>query len=86
MFEKYHYEQDPAIMTPTPPKIPSDIGLLLTLGWAIPTWLLAGIFAGRWVDGRLALSPWATLAGASLGMIGAGYTVFRAVRKLDPPS
>jgi len=70
-------------MTTTPPKIPTDLGLLITLGWSIPTWLLIGIFAGRWVDGRWNLYPWATLAGALIGMIGAGYTVFRAVKKVD---
>ena len=68
-------------MTSTPPKIFPDLGMLLTLGWAIPVWLLAGIFAGRWMDARWGLYPWATLAGALLGMIGAGYTVVRAVQK-----
>ena len=57
--------------------------MLLTLGWAIPVWLLAGIFAGRWIDTRWGLYPWATLAGSLLGMIGAGFTVARAVQKVS---
>ena len=69
-------------MTTTPPKIPSDLGMLLTLGWAIPVWLLAGIFAGRWLDTHFGLYPWATLSGAILGMVGAGFTVVRAVQKV----
>ncbi len=67
----------------TPPKLSPDIGLLLTLGWAIPVWLLAGIFAGRWVDARFGLYPWTTLIGVMLGMAGAAYTVYRAVKKID---
>ena len=73
-------------MTQTPPKISSDLGMLLTLGWAIPVWLLAGIFAGRWMDSHWGLYPWATLIGAFLGMIGAGYTVVRAVQKVGRDS
>ena len=73
-------------MTQTPPKISSDLGLLLTLGWAIPVWLLAGIFAGRWLDTRFGLYPWATLVGALLGMFGAGYTVVRAIQKISHDS
>ncbi len=70
-------------MTTTPPKISPDIAMLLTLGWAIPVWLLVGIFAGRWVDTHWGWYPWATLAGALLGMIGAGFTVARAVQKVS---
>jgi F0F1-type ATP synthase assembly protein I len=68
-------------------KLPPDLGMLLTLGWAIPVWLLCGIFAGRWIDAHWGLTPWATLAGGLLGMIGAGYTVVGAVKKvgLEPP-
>ncbi|MCD6025020.1 MAG: putative F0F1-ATPase subunit Ca2+/Mg2+ transporter [Fibrobacteria bacterium] len=68
------------------PKLSPDIGLLLTLGWAIPVWLLLGIFAGRWMDTHWGLYPWATLGGALLGMLGAGYTVARAVRKISRDS
>jgi F0F1-type ATP synthase assembly protein I len=64
-------------------KLSPDLGLLLTLGWAIPVWLLAGIFAGRWLDTHFGWYPWATLAGALLGIAGAGYTVMRAVQKID---
>jgi hypothetical protein len=70
-------------MPSKPSKIPSDLGMLLTLGWAIPVWLLCGIFAGRWVDSHWGWYPWATLAGAVLGMVGAGYTVVRAVQKVS---
>ena len=73
-------------MTQTPPKISSDLGMLLTLGWAIPVWLLSGIFAGRWMDAHWGLYPWATLGGALLGMIGAGFTVVRAVQKVSDDS
>ena len=65
------------------PKLPPEIGPLLTLGWAIPVWLLVGIFAGRWADGRWGLYPWMTLLGALFGIAGATYTVIRAVKQLD---
>lgn len=68
---------------PKLPKIPPEVGPLLTLGWAIPVWLLAGIFAGRWADGRWGLYPWMTLLGALLGIAGATYAVVGVVRKLD---
>lgn len=73
-------------MTNSPSKISPDVGMLLTLGWAIPVWLLAGIFAGRWVDHHWGLSPWFTLLGGLLGMLGAGFTIFRAVQKVDRDS
>lgn len=61
----------------------SELGLLLGMGWSIAAWLVLGVLAGHWADGRFGIGPWGTLAGAATGITGAGVAVWRAVRGLE---
>lgn len=73
----------------SPSKIPPDLALLLTLGWSLAVWLTGGVLAGRWAGTAWSLEPWGTLSGALAGLAGAGYTMYRTVRRLDradPPA
>jgi F0F1-type ATP synthase assembly protein I len=56
---------------------------LLTLGWGIAVWITIGVLLGRWADGHWGWQPWGTLGGALLGIAGAGWTMYRVVRRLD---
>lgn len=56
------------------------------MGWSIAAWLVLGILAGNWADGRFGTGPWGTLAGAAVGIAGAGVAVWRTVRRLEADS
>ena len=64
-----------------PPR--SDLALLVGMGWSIAAWLVLGVLAGHWADGRLGSGPFGTLAGAAAGIAGAAVAVWRTVRRLD---
>ena len=51
----------------------SHLGIQFCLTFGLFTWL------GIWADGRLAWSPWLTIAGALLGMTAATYSLVRAM-------
>lgn len=53
------------------------------MGWSIAAWLVLGILAGHWADGRFAIGPWGTLAGAAAGIAGSAVSMWRTVRALD---
>lgn len=65
------------------PKISSNLGLLLSLGWGIAAWITLGVLAGHWADGHFGWQPWGTLTGALAGIAGGGWTMYRVVRRLD---
>jgi hypothetical protein len=65
------------------PKLPPDLGILLTLGISLAVWITGGVLVGRWADLHWGWQPWGTLAGAFLGIAGSALTVYRIVRRLD---
>jgi hypothetical protein len=63
--------------------MPSDLGILLTLGWSIAVWITGGVLLGHWADTRFGLFPWGIVAGALAGIAGCVYTLLGTLRKLD---
>jgi F0F1-type ATP synthase assembly protein I len=55
----------------------------LNLGWLIMLNMLVFAGGGLWLDRRFRTAPWLMLAGVLLGFTGSGYTLFRAVKKLE---
>jgi F0F1-type ATP synthase assembly protein I len=55
----------------------------LNLGWLIMLYMLAFAGGGLWLDRKLHTAPWLLLTGVFLGFFGSGYTLFRAVKKLE---
>ncbi len=55
----------------------------LNLGWLIMLYMLAFAGGGLWLDRRFHTAPWLLLTGVFLGFFGSGYTLFRAVKKLE---
>ena len=63
------------------PKSPSPLQLV-GLGFELAAPLLAGLFGGRWLDGRLGTRPWLVLAGA---VAGAAAGMWNFYRRVVPP-
>lgn len=55
----------------------------LNLGWLIMLNMLVFTGGGLWLDRRLHTAPWLLLSGVLLGFFGSGYTLYRAVKKLE---
>ena len=55
----------------------------LNLGWLIMLNMLVFAGGGLWLDRRFRTAPWLMLAGVLLGFTGSGYTLMRAVKKLE---
>jgi ATP synthase protein I len=60
-------------------KHPRVVGLAASLGFSIVATLVVCIAAGLLLDGWLDTSPWLTLTGVALGLIGAGYQLWELV-------
>jgi ATP synthase protein I len=63
------------------PESPSPLQLL-GLGFELVAPLLAGLFGGRWLDGRLGTGPWLVLLGA---VAGAAAGMLNFYRRVVPP-
>ena len=70
-------------MEPPDKKTRSFFFPLMTLGSLLLTWIAGGVLLGLWVDRHWGLSPWGTVVGSLLGLCGAGYSVFREVRRME---
>lgn len=55
----------------------------LNLGWLIMLNMLVFAGGGLWLDRRLHTAPWLMLTGVLMGFAGSGYTLYRAVKKLE---
>ena len=55
---------------------------LTGIGFYIVTCILAGTFAGLWIDNRLDTAPWFLIGGLVTGLGMAGFGVYRMVRPL----
>jgi ATP synthase protein I len=55
---------------------------LTGIGFYIAFCILAGIFAGLWLDSKLGKSPLFVLMGLLAGLAVAGYGVYRMIRPL----
>ena len=55
----------------------------LNLGWLIMLNMLVFAGGGLWLDRRFRTAPWLLLTGVLLGFFGSGYTLLRAVKKLE---
>ena len=55
---------------------------LIGLGWYVGVSILLGVFAGLWLDSRLDTKPLFVMLGLVLGVIVAGYGVYRMLRPL----
>jgi F0F1-type ATP synthase assembly protein I len=60
-------------------KHPRLVGLAASLGFSIVATLVVCIAAGLLLDEWLNTSPWLTLTGVALGLIGAGYQLWELV-------
>jgi F0F1-type ATP synthase assembly protein I len=60
------------------PESPSPLQLV-SLGFELVAPLLAGLFGGRWLDGRLGTRPWLVLVGAVLGSAAGMWSFYRRV-------
>jgi len=63
------------------PESPTPLQLV-GLGFELAAPLLAGLFGGRWLDGRLGTRPWLVLAGA---VAGAAAGMWNFYRRVVPP-
>ena len=52
---------------------------LAGLGFELVAPLLAGLFGGRWLDGRLGTRPWLVIVGAIVGAAAGMWNVYRRV-------
>ena len=57
--------------------------LALRWGLTLAVTVLAGFFAGRWVDGKLGTTPLFLLIGIFWGLAGSFYSLFLQVKKLQ---
>jgi len=55
----------------------------LNLGWLIMLNMLVFSGGGLWLDRRFRTAPWLMLTGVLLGFFGSGYTLLKAVKKLE---
>jgi F0F1-type ATP synthase assembly protein I len=55
----------------------------LNLGWLIALNMLLGVGGGLWLDKRFKTAPVLLLIGVFLGFFASGYTIYRAVKKLE---
>ena len=60
------------------PESPSPLQLV-GLGIELVAPLLAGLFGGRWLDGRLGTRPWLVLVGAVTGAVAGMWNFYRRV-------
>jgi F0F1-type ATP synthase assembly protein I len=60
------------------PETPSPLQLM-GLGFELVAPLLAGLFGGRWLDGRLGTGPWLVLVGAVTGAVAGMWNFYRRV-------
>lgn len=60
-------------------KHPRVVGLAASLGFSIVATLVVCIGAGLLLDEWLDTSPWLTLVGVAIGLIGAGYQLWELV-------
>lgn len=55
------------------------LGMVTSLGLSMAAAVAVGLLAGRWLDGVLDSSPWATVAGIILGMAAGLWSVYKRV-------
>lgn len=61
-------------------------GMAFSAGSELVVSVLAGLFAGRWLDGRLGTQPWLALAGTLAGISLGLYLLIRETApSKDPP-
>ena len=63
--------------TPPPSSFGSSLWRHAASGLTFAVILLAGVFAGLWVDKRWGTDPWGVLAGAVLGMVLGIYNLIK---------
>ncbi|WP_082362207.1 AtpZ/AtpI family protein [Chondromyces crocatus] len=59
-----------------------SVGNFGTLGLEIVLSILLGLFVGRWLDGKLGISPWMTLLWSAFGVGAAVKAILRSVRDM----
>jgi ATP synthase protein I len=64
-------------------KNPRLVGLAASLGFSIVATLVVCIAGGLLLDEWLGTSPWLTLTGVALGLIGAGYQLWELILVSD---
>ena len=55
------------------------LGMVTSLGLGMAAAVAVGLIAGRWLDGVLDSSPWATAAGIILGMLAGLWSIYKQV-------
>jgi ATP synthase protein I len=63
--------------------LPSAYDLAFRWGLTLAVSVLAGFFAGRWVDGKLGTTPLFLLVGIFWALAGSFYSLFLQVRKMQ---
>lgn len=61
----------------------SAFSLVGTIGVSMAACVAVGLFLGRYVDGWLGTSPWATLGGIVLGMAAGFWSMFKRVSEIE---
>ena len=59
------------------------VGRYSTVGLELALSILFGLFAGRWLDGKLDTAPWLTLIGLAYGLAAGFRAVWRAVQRAN---
>lgn len=54
-----------------------------TVGLEVVLSIAAGLFGGRWLDGRFDTSPWLTLIGLAYGLAAAARAIYRALKQAN---
>ena len=55
---------------------------LLGVGWYVGTCIVLGVYAGLWLDSKFNTKPILVMTGLMMGLIFAGYGVYRMIRPL----
>ena len=55
----------------------------LNLGWLLAANMAVFVGAGLWADGHFGTAPLLLLVGVFLAFAGCGYTLYRAVKKIE---
>ncbi len=71
-----------ALMGPEGRKQFKQVGYLSAVGLEVAVSTVVGLFAGRWLDGKLGTDPFLMIVGLVLGVVAGFRSVYRSARKV----
>ena len=63
-------------------KLARDIGYYSAAGFELAALVAAGLFLGGFLDGKLGMGPWLTIAGTSIGFAGGLYNMVLILKRI----